>query len=254
MGATGLETAFAALHTGLVLPGVLTSTLLVERHDRGRRAVRAAVPTLASGGPANVVLVDLDAEWEVGESGYESRSANCCFAGRALHRAGPADRRRGRGRLPRALVRARRPFERLPAARGRHALRRRSRRGRRFRPPARSSSPPAMSGYQESVTDPSYRGQIIIFTYPQIGNYGVSAERDGVRSHPRARGGHARGRQPRGRAGRRGRLADLARATAASRRSPASTRARSCATSATRARCAAACSPARCPRTRRASA
>ena len=33
-----------------------------------------------------------------------------------------------------------------------------------------------MSGYQESVTDPSYRGQIIIFTYPHIGNYGVSEE------------------------------------------------------------------------------
>jgi carbamoyl-phosphate synthase small subunit len=34
----------------------------------------------------------------------------------------------------------------------------------------------AMSGYQESVTDPSYRGQIIVFTYPHIGNYGVAAE------------------------------------------------------------------------------
>ena len=43
---------------------------------------------------------------------------------------------------------------------------------------------------------------------------------------------HARGGQPRGRARRRARLAGLADATAASRRSPASTRARSCATSA----------------------
>ena len=33
-----------------------------------------------------------------------------------------------------------------------------------------------MSGYQESVTDPSYRRQIITFTYPHIGNYGVSGE------------------------------------------------------------------------------
>jgi carbamoyl-phosphate synthase small subunit len=32
----------------------------------------------------------------------------------------------------------------------------------------------AMAGYQEAVTDPSYAGQLIIFTYPQIGNYGVS--------------------------------------------------------------------------------
>ena len=33
-----------------------------------------------------------------------------------------------------------------------------------------------MSGYQEAVTDPSYAGQLIVFTFPQIGNYGISAE------------------------------------------------------------------------------
>jgi len=32
-----------------------------------------------------------------------------------------------------------------------------------------------MSGYQESVTDPSFAGQLITFTYPHIGNYGVSS-------------------------------------------------------------------------------
>ncbi|HEV7459275.1 MAG TPA: glutamine-hydrolyzing carbamoyl-phosphate synthase small subunit [Solirubrobacteraceae bacterium] len=34
----------------------------------------------------------------------------------------------------------------------------------------------SMSGYQESMTDPSYAGQLITFTYPHIGNYGASAE------------------------------------------------------------------------------
>ncbi len=34
----------------------------------------------------------------------------------------------------------------------------------------------AMSGYQEAMTDPSYAGQLITFTFPQIGNYGISAE------------------------------------------------------------------------------
>jgi carbamoyl-phosphate synthase small subunit len=34
----------------------------------------------------------------------------------------------------------------------------------------------AMTGYQEAITDPSYAGQIITFTYPLIGNYGVSAQ------------------------------------------------------------------------------
>ncbi len=33
----------------------------------------------------------------------------------------------------------------------------------------------AMSGYQESMTDPSYARQLITFTYPHIGNYGVRA-------------------------------------------------------------------------------
>ena len=32
----------------------------------------------------------------------------------------------------------------------------------------------AMSGYQEILTDPSYRGQIVCFTYPSFGNYGVN--------------------------------------------------------------------------------
>jgi carbamoyl-phosphate synthase small subunit len=36
----------------------------------------------------------------------------------------------------------------------------------------------ALSGYQEIVTDPSYAGQVITFTYPHIGNYGVNADDD----------------------------------------------------------------------------
>jgi carbamoyl-phosphate synthase small subunit len=34
----------------------------------------------------------------------------------------------------------------------------------------------AMSGYQEILTDPSYRGQIVTMTYPMIGNYGINEE------------------------------------------------------------------------------
>ncbi|HUR62049.1 MAG TPA: glutamine-hydrolyzing carbamoyl-phosphate synthase small subunit [Candidatus Thermoplasmatota archaeon] len=33
-----------------------------------------------------------------------------------------------------------------------------------------------MTGYQESLTDPSYHGQVLMFTYPMIGNYGVNAD------------------------------------------------------------------------------
>ncbi|MDE3131229.1 MAG: glutamine-hydrolyzing carbamoyl-phosphate synthase small subunit [Acidobacteriota bacterium] len=45
----------------------------------------------------------------------------------------------------------------------------------------------AMSGYQEAMTDPSYAGQLIAFTYPQIGNYGVSeVAMESDRVHARA--------------------------------------------------------------------
>ena len=44
-----------------------------------------------------------------------------------------------------------------------------------------------LSGYQEVLTDPSYAGQIITFTYPHIGNYGVS-EADGESRRPHCRG------------------------------------------------------------------
>ena len=36
-----------------------------------------------------------------------------------------------------------------------------------------------MTGYQEILTDPSYRGQIVCMTYPEIGNYGVNFGRRG---------------------------------------------------------------------------
>lgn len=45
----------------------------------------------------------------------------------------------------------------------------------------------SMTGYQEILTDPSYAGQIVTMTYPQIGNYGVTAE-DEESTHPQVAG------------------------------------------------------------------
>jgi len=84
MGTIGLETAFAAVHTDLVLPGVLGLGLVVERLTAGAALLDLPVPRIAPGAAANLTLVDLGAEWEVGEDGYESRSENCCFAGHRL--------------------------------------------------------------------------------------------------------------------------------------------------------------------------
>ncbi len=84
MGVTGLETAFAALFTHLVIPGLLDLGTVVERMTSGTEPFGLHVPTLKKGALADVVLVDLGAEWEVGEAGYESRSANNAFAGQTL--------------------------------------------------------------------------------------------------------------------------------------------------------------------------
>jgi dihydroorotase len=83
-GTTGLETAFAALYSGLVLAGGLALELLVERMTAGAGLFGLPTALIAPGEPANVTLVDLDAEWIAGQHGWESRSENCCFAGRAL--------------------------------------------------------------------------------------------------------------------------------------------------------------------------
>ena len=53
----------------------------------------------------------------------------------------------------------------------------------------------SMTGYQEILTDPSYKGQIVTMTYPLIGNYGVNdvdVESGGPRSRPSSQGNSAR--------------------------------------------------------------
>lgn len=48
-----------------------------------------------------------------------------------------------------------------------------------------------MTGYQEVMTDPSYRGQIVTFTYPELGNTGVNPD-DEESDAPHVRGVIAR--------------------------------------------------------------
>jgi dihydroorotase len=84
MGTTGLETAFAALYSGLVLPGAIDLALLIERMTAGAALFELPTAVIEVGAPADLALIDLDAEWTAGEHGWRSRSANCCFAGRPL--------------------------------------------------------------------------------------------------------------------------------------------------------------------------
>jgi dihydroorotase len=85
MGTTGLETAFAALYTELVLSGELELATVIERMTAGAGLYELPSPRIAVGEQANLCLVDLETTWVVGEDGYVSRSANSCFHGRTLH-------------------------------------------------------------------------------------------------------------------------------------------------------------------------
>ena len=50
----------------------------------------------------------------------------------------------------------------------------------------------SMTGYQEILTDPSYKGQIVTMTYPLIGNYGVNDAGRGILAAARRRVCHSR--------------------------------------------------------------
>ncbi len=210
MGTTGLETAFAAVYTDLVKPGVLPLALVVQKLSAGAALMDLPTPEIRVGRPADLVLVDLGAEWEVGEAGYESRSENSLLRRAHAIWARPDDDRRGRRRLPRARLLGGVSVSAYVLLED----------GTRFDGEAVGAHgsvtgevvfTTGMSGYQESMTDPSFARQLITFTTAHVGNYGVCGVRDGVRPHPRRRRDHARGGRLRRRARRRpGRLAELA--------------------------------------------
>ncbi|HET9213939.1 MAG TPA: dihydroorotase [Gaiellaceae bacterium] len=84
-GVTGLETAFAALYTQLVEPGVLPLATLLERMSAGPAAIYGLEPPrIEVGAPANLVLLDLEATWHVDEGSFRSKSANSWLLGEKL--------------------------------------------------------------------------------------------------------------------------------------------------------------------------
>ena len=85
-GVTGLETAFAALYTHLVEPGLLPLETLLERMSAGpARAFGLEPPRIAVGAPANLVLLDRERELAGDASdGFRSRSVNSWLLGETL--------------------------------------------------------------------------------------------------------------------------------------------------------------------------
>jgi dihydroorotase len=84
-GVTGLETAFAALYTHLVEPGLLRLETLLDRMSAGPAAIYGLpAPRIAAGEPANLVVLDLRASRRVEPDGFRSRSANSWLLGQRV--------------------------------------------------------------------------------------------------------------------------------------------------------------------------
>jgi dihydroorotase len=84
-GVTGLETAFAALYTHLVEPGVVPLETVLERMSTGpARAYGLDEPRIVVGARANLVLLDLKASYRITEDLFRSRSVNSWLLGETV--------------------------------------------------------------------------------------------------------------------------------------------------------------------------
>ena len=169
MGTTGLETAFAAVYTANILP----LALIVEKLSAGAALMDLPTPEIAVGRAADLVLIDLDAEWEVGAQATRAAVGELLLRRPPPQGQGRHDDRRRRDRLPRAGADRRMSAYVLLED------------GTRFDGEAVGAPvsvtgevvfTTGMSGYQESMTDPSFARQLITFTTAHVGNYGVSEQ------------------------------------------------------------------------------
>ena len=215
MGTTGLETAFAALYTELVHARRARPRVDRRADERRRGAVRPA-GAADRARPARQPVPGRPRGPVRGRRRRLRQPLEQLLLPRPdAPGPGAADARRRRGRVPGADA-GRDPGSPLTTEATAYVL---LEDGARFDGLACGAHAHAvgeivfttsMSGYQEAMTDPSYAGQLITFTYPQIGNYGVSAAAMESDRRARAGGDHARGGRPRRRPGRRQRVADLA--------------------------------------------
>jgi dihydroorotase len=96
-GIVGLETAVGVTYTELVLAGRMDAASWLAAWTSAPAALLGLrTPSLAPGGPADLALLDLQAEWTVDPAAFVSRSRNTPFAGRRLTGRAAATFRDGR--------------------------------------------------------------------------------------------------------------------------------------------------------------
>ena len=78
----GIETSFALTYTALVETGILTLTQLVEKMSwNPAQILKSDRGTLQEGHPADVVIADIDTEYEIDKTKFASKGRNTPFDG-----------------------------------------------------------------------------------------------------------------------------------------------------------------------------
>ena len=188
-GMLGLQTALALALTELDLPVERVLALLAgsRRHRRARPGPRRGPGRpIVPGAPANLCVIDPAATLDGGPDRAGQPQPQHALRRADPHRTGPPHRVPGRAGGHR---------RRGAAVTGRSGTVHRDDAllvladGAVFEGEAVGARPDGgvatgeavfntvLSGYQEVITDPSYAGQVIAFTYPHIGNYGVNPDR-----------------------------------------------------------------------------
>lgn len=165
-GIIGLETAFPVLYTDLVKKGHLElKELLILLNKKPAQIMKLKENKLEVGADANIVVVNLENEYEITPDFFKSKATNSPYIGKKVY-----------GRIEKHIIKEKlcmkdkklvlkdgTVFEGISYAADKDFI-------------GELVFNTSMVGYQEIATDPSYKGQIVVMTYPLIGNYGVNAD------------------------------------------------------------------------------
>ena len=175
-GILGLETELA-LSLELVKKEVLTlpQTLVEKFTVKPAQLVRLPKGTLSAGADADVTIIDLEQRVDVRCCGVGEQIPQLSISRLAVAGPGGDDDCGRQSGLERAIMTWQRKFMNGVFALEDGTVFRGSGFGAKTTACGEAVFNTSMTGYQEILTDPSYKGQIVTMTYPEIGNYGINS-------------------------------------------------------------------------------